>query len=151
MPSRATVAAMLARTRATVREHGWAVQGVSSLACETPGCTTIHDPNREQSDPYLYTVGLTASGLPELLLRLADKNSIEWMKRGNDLLNTVAAHTMHQELVVGESLPAGDGVLVTVCPPPPFSRDGEGNIWPGFAYEMYGRHNVRVLEVVPSW
>lgn len=48
-----------------IARDGWAVTGVGEdNSCHDPGCTSPH----EEQDPFLYTVGLTAAGLPELLL-----------------------------------------------------------------------------------
>lgn len=48
-----------------IARDGWAVTGVAEdNFCHDPGCNSPH----QEQDPFLYTVGLTAVGLPELLL-----------------------------------------------------------------------------------
>ncbi len=140
---------VLRNTIATIAAHGWAVQIVSDH-----GCGNDHDHDRplfrSGRDPYLYTVGLTAAGLPELLLQLPDRNTVGWIQTGQRMLNGLAAHTLHEELTVGQHLPIRGGLTVTVAEPAPFSRD-TGRLWPGMAYRLYGQAKVRVLEVVPSW
>ncbi len=129
--------------------HGWMVQVVSDL-----GCGGDHGggnpPASSGSDPYLYTVGLTAAGLPELLLRLPGRNSSDWVRAGQRMLNGLAAHTLHEDLVVGQVLPVRGGLWVRVAEPPVFSRE-PGAVWPGMAFRLYGQRKVRVLELVPAW
>lgn len=138
---------MLERARILINEHGWLVQGVSDhgcVSCEHTGKT----PQQTGSDPYLYTVGLTAAGLPELLLRLTGKNSREWMNTGTRMLNQVARHGLHTDLSVGQLVQTGvGGVSAVIAEPLSLARD---TIWPGLAYQLYG-HRVRVVEVLPNW
>ncbi len=133
----------------TIARHGWMVQVVSDLGCG--GDHGHQDPVRVSgSDPYLYTVGLTDAGLPELLLRLPGRSSVDWVRAGQRMLNGVAAHTLHEELAVGQCLPARGGLWIRVAEPPVFSRE-DGGVWPGMAFRLYGRRKVRVLELVPTW
>lgn len=124
------------------------VQAVSDMGCANHHAAPIP---RSGRDPYLYTVGLTVAGLPELLLlRLTDRNTQEWLRAAGRLLDTAAAHTMHAELKVGQRLPYRGGVTITVAEPPTFSID-DGGFWPGMAYALYGRDRVQVLELMASW
>lgn len=142
----------LIAARAKIREHGWFVQAVSDLGCCT--CDQEHisaGPSGE--DPYLYTVGLTAAGLPELLLRLPCRNSMEWLRLGHQVLNLIAAHTLHKELTVGESIPIAIGhelASALIQEPPVFSTEDNG-VWLGYAFAIYGRDRVSCLEIVPDW
>ncbi len=133
---------------ARIRQHGWVVQGVSDhgcVCCDHAGQT----PKQTGLDPYLYTAGLTLTGLPELLPRLTGKNSPDWMTTGTRLLNRVARHCLHAEPVPGQLVQTGiGGIMATIAEPPPFSRD---TVWPGLAFELYGRRRVRYVEVLPSW
>lgn len=138
----------LQKMRSAVQKYGWVVQGVSDLACE---CDHDDAPIAHTGrDPYLYTIGLTAAGLPELLLQLTGRNSLEWIGFGTRILNVVAQHTLHRELAVGETLPLGLRNLNVTVQQPPLVDQADG-FWPGFAYALYGADKVRVLEVCPDW
>lgn len=132
---------------AKIREHGWVIRGVSDLGCDH----TDHPHRHTGRDPYLYTAGLTEAGLPELLLRLAGKNSLDWMHAGTRVLNTVAAHTLHEELTVGQTLPTGIGSIEVTVKEPPLISNADDGIWPGLAYRLYGRRRVQVLEIEANW
>jgi hypothetical protein len=139
--------AYLTEVRAVIREHGWMVQGVTNLGCECcPGGVPAHTEDR---DPYLYTVGLTDAGLPELVLNLPGRETHEWLRFGQRLLNAYAGHSLHEELEVGRTYPAGIANMTAVIGVPTINRDG--GFWLGTAYELYGRRNVRALEVQPQW
>lgn len=78
---------------ATIAKHGWAVTGVSEDgACGAPGCTSKHTVN----DPFLYTVGLTAAGLPELLLEHVP------YRTAATVLNDLARQSTAAELLPGQ-------------------------------------------------
>ncbi len=140
-----------ARVQAMIETHGWMVMAVSDLGCDNhaahPG-----GPVCSGDDPYLYTVGLTQAGRPELVLRLPGRNSMEWLKAGHRILNQVAAYSRDRELAVGDVLPVGvvSWRRLTVAPGPPLSRE-PGGVWPGYAVQRYGRARIRLLEIVPDW
>jgi len=138
----------LTKARALIKEHGWVVEAVSDLGCEC--CQDAgHTPHKSGKDPYLYTVGLTAAGLPELLLTLPGKNSREWLTTGHRALNHLGQHSLHDELTIGQVIPVGIGAITaTVQRPPRFNRD---SIWPGLAFALYGWDRVRLIQVVPDW
>ncbi len=138
-----------------IQQQGWMIQAVTAAGCD-------HHDHRETAAlfhrddliPYLYTAGLTAAGLPELLLRLTEERSgMDWIRVATRILNGLARHTLHTELTVGQTLSTGIGrIIVTVAEPPPFSNSVRaGDVWPGMAYRLYGRRRVRVLEIIPSW
>jgi hypothetical protein len=136
-----------------IRSHGWAIQGVGFGTCDHhpghgSGPTHVHDTG---DNAYQYTVGLTEAGLPELLLRMPGRGSPDWAKAGCRILNAVAAHTLHQELTVGEVLEVATvgGRSITVAEAPPPSRD-HGGIWPGAVQRIYGRL-PRMLEILVDW
>lgn len=141
---------MVEKARIIIHEQGWVVQGVSDhgcLCCTAAGRT----PRKTGMDPYLYTAGLTEVGLPELLLRLTGKNSPEWINTGIRMLNRIGRHSLHAEpeLGIGQLVQTGNGgITATITDPPVFSRD---TVWPGLAYELYGHHRPRFVEVLPSW
>jgi len=138
---------VIQRARVAIREHGWVVQGVSDHGCQC--CEQVgRAPRQTGRDPYLYTAGLTDAGLPELLLRLTGRNTNEWMDTGTRMLNRIGRHSLHGGLVAGQFIRIREGISVTIAEPPPFSRE---TIWPGLAYELYGKHRVRVVEVLPTW
>ncbi len=141
--------AFLAQARSMIHEHGWLVQGVTNTECACcPGGKPAH--HAEDLDPYLYTAGLTEAGLPELVLRMPGRDSREWLRAGQRLLNACASHSLHEELVVGHSYPIGivRGRSATVGTPT-IARDG--GVWLGTAYALYGRGAVRALEILPEW
>jgi hypothetical protein len=86
---------VLSRTRELIRDHGWAVLGLDTGRCEDPGCTTDHA-TTGGGQPFYYTVGLTAAGLPELVLRGQPK------RVAHPLLNALATQSTVAELVPGE-------------------------------------------------
>lgn len=143
-----TSTSMIRKARVLIREHGWLVQGVSDhgcQCCEDAGRT----PLQTGRDPYLYTVGLTAAGLTELLLILTGKNSMEWVTTGTRLLNSVARHVLHTEPEIGQTIETGVAqVAVTFVVPEPFTHDG---IWPDLAFELYGQNKPHFVQVVPTW
>lgn len=139
---------MIERARNLIREHGWTVQGVSDHGCQ---CCADEGraPRQTGKDPYLYTIGLTEAGLPELLLTLPGRNSQEWMNTGTQILNRIAHHSLHSEPKIGQTVATGRGRLAaTLTEPVPFHRD---EIWPGLTFELYGRYRVRFVQVVPNW
>ncbi len=74
--------------------HGWAVQGVQR--------DRIHP-------PWAYTVGLTASGKPELLVTGMP------LVRATQLLDDVAAHVLHADAPrPGERIPLVGGPLIEI-------------------------------------
>lgn len=109
----------LAAVRATVDEHGWAVQYVES-----------------ERAPYAYTIGLHEHGLPELLVTGLPPHQTA------RLLNGVAAYLLDGgRPVPGEwiSGPGGQLVLVVAVDHP----DAHMNV----AVAFYGR-DVRALQLV---
>lgn len=143
-----TTTAMVKRARALIRENGWLVQGVSDHACQC--CEDAgRIPLQTGRDPYLYTVGLTAAGLTELLLILTDKNSMQWVNTGTRLLNSVARHVLHTEPEIGHTVDTGfANITATFAVPEPFTRAG---VWPGLAFELYGQNKPHFVQVVPTW
>lgn len=82
-------AAYLRSVDQLITRDGWAITGVAeNNACHTPGCNAPH----EDVDPFLYTVGLTEVGLPELLLEHMP------VARASVVLNDLARHSLVAEL-----------------------------------------------------
>jgi hypothetical protein len=78
--------------KALIRDHGWAVQGVSA--------DRVHPPRA-------YTVGLTLRGKPELVVTGMR------IPRAIELLNDVAAHVLHARAPEpGEQVQLFDGPLI---------------------------------------
>lgn len=124
-------AAVFQRTREKIKQHGWIVQGVF---------------DNETFNPFLYTVGLTEAGLPELMLSMPGRQSEEWFRFGQRLLNKFGQQSTSKELEIGKSYPCGFGSLIIDVVEPVISNDG---LWPGTAYEFYG-HDTRLLELKPQ-
>jgi hypothetical protein len=120
--------AYLETAKAVIREHGWMVQGVF-----------------DADAPFAYTVGLTEAGLPELILALPEQSTL-WFKFGQRMLNDFAKQSLTEELALGRAYPWTDEITVTVRE----ARISHDDLWPGFAYELYGRPRVRVLELWPQ-
>ena len=78
-----------------VAQYGWAVQAVSRDG--------LHP-------PWAYTVGLTAAGLPELVV------SGMPVRRAQDLLNDVASHVVHSgvALMPGQQVPLVGGPTIEI-------------------------------------
>lgn len=134
------------RVRAGIAAHGWMVMAISDQGCEC--CSG--KPVASGHDPFLYTAGLTAVGLPELVLVLAGRNSMKWIRSGHRLLNAVAG-LASAGLAAGEPLVAGGsyvtgGRTVDVAVGPPFGD----RVRPGVAVQLYG-DRVSWLEVSPRW
>lgn len=126
-------------TDTAIRERGWMVQGVFDPTAERP--------------PYMYTVGLTEAGLPELAF---DDIPVEpgeeqyvFAALGTRALNVLAKQSLAEALEVDRvySVDLGDlgaaAVRVVVAPVEPT----EAGIWPGLAFARYGRGRVRLLLV----
>ncbi len=90
----ATLQDYLGHLRSIIGTHGWAVQAV----------------RRERLRPPLaYTVGLTAAGLPELVVTGMPA------ARAAGLLNTVASHALHAAMPEpGERIPLISGPLIEI-------------------------------------
>lgn len=134
------VPALMLRYREIIRRHGWAVTGVAEDGrCDTPGCTNHAGGGRHE--PMLYTVGLTAMGRPELLVRRLVA------ARAATLLNAVARQSVEGRvaLVAGLTYQAAGLTVAAVRLP---ARDV--NDLCKVARHLYGRHRVRVLELHPA-
>jgi hypothetical protein len=101
--------------------HGWAVQGVQR--------DRIHP-------PWAYTVGLTLSGKPELVVTGMP------LVRAAELLNDVASHVLHADAPQpGERIPLVDGPLIEIV------AVAEPAVHLVTAVEFYGP-GIRALQLV---
>lgn len=127
---------MLAQYRASIARSGWVVTGVAEdNRCDTPGCTSPHGPQ----DPFLYTVGLTDAGLPELLVRHLDA------RRSALLLNALARRSVGEALTLGGRY-TEVGLTVTALHVPAAEARSVCKV----ARALYGDARLRVLEMVPA-
>lgn len=120
--------AYLERAKAVIREHGWMVQGVF-----------------DADAPFAHTVGLTEAGLPELILPLPEQGMV-WFRFAQRMLNDFARQSLTEELALDRVYPWLSEIAVTFQE----ARISRDDLWPGFAYELYGRPRVRVLELWPQ-
>jgi hypothetical protein len=119
---RATRREYLEHIRDLIESHGWAVQGVSRDG--------LHP-------PWAYTVGLTESGSPELVVTGIS------VARATELLNDVASHVLHSgvALTPGEQIPLIGGPAVEIV------EVSETAAHLLTAVEIYGP-GIRALQVV---
>jgi len=130
------VAMMLARYRENIARFGWVVTGVAEDGrCDTPGCTSAHGPH----DPFLYTVGLTDAGLPELLVRHLNA------RQSAGLLNALARQSAGEALTLGGRYEAA-GLAVTALHLP----SAQARQLCKVARAMYGDARLKVVELVPA-
>jgi Domain of unknown function (DUF4262) len=107
--------------RDLVDAHGWAVQAVER--------DRIHP-------PWAYTVGLTARGLPELVVTGMSA------RRAQDVLNDVAAHVLHVSAVVpGQQHALEGGPLIEIV------ELAEPTAHLFVAVELYGKE-LRAQQIV---
>src|SRR5579863_8451147 len=112
---------VLEHTRGLIACHGWAVTGVER--------------NRIRP-PWAYTVGLTESGRPELVVTGMP------LVRATQLLNDVAAHVLHADAPVpGERVPLIGGPLIEIV------EVAEPSAHLLVAVELFGP-GVRALQLV---
>lgn len=117
------LAAYLDRARTIIAEHGWMIQGVFPTAT-SPGT------------PFAYTIGLTASGVSELVISGLDANT------AGSILNAAARRHLAEELrpgMVVEGLASVPFVVVAA----PFAEVG-------MARNMYGDRVGAVQLVWPD-
>jgi hypothetical protein len=115
--------AYLDQCRAVIAEHGWMIQGV--FATETsPG------------PPFAYTVGLTAAGLPELIITGLPHDLAP------AILNNAAQSHLETELVPGKVCDTAASVPLRIAPAP--------NAEIGVAYQLYGERASALQLVWPD-
>jgi hypothetical protein len=127
---------LLDQFRDGIRRYGWVITGVGEDGrCSAPGCTSPHRPE----DPFTYTVGLTAAGLPELLLEHV------LAATAARALNALARESLGQELDLEavHRLAELPGLLFTLVPVVGAHRCE-------VARALYAGR-VRVLRVTPHW
>lgn len=132
---------LLRRIRKLIEQHGWAVTGYDGERCDNPACSG--GPHPGLIEPVLYTAGLTAAGLPELVIKGASAHIATHM------LNGLAKVSLGTELVPGVAYPApeplaGAPVMVEVM-----SAADTATVCK-IANALYGRGRVRALEVVET-
>jgi hypothetical protein len=111
----------LGHMRDMIDGYGWAVQAVQR--------DRIHP-------PWAYTVGLTAAGMPELVVTGMSAS------RALDLLNDVAAHVLHAgALVPGDQHALEDGPLIEVVE----LTEPTAHLF--VALELYGK-GIRAQQIV---
>jgi hypothetical protein len=111
----------LGHMRDMIDGYGWAVQAVQR--------DRIHP-------PWAYTVGLTAAGMPELVVTGMSAS------RALDLLNDVAAHVLHAgALVPGDQHALEDGPLIEVVE----LTEPTAHLF--VALELYGKE-IRAQQIV---
>lgn len=119
----------IADARRRIAAHGWMIQGVHNLEDET--------------GDWMFTVGLTEAGLPELVLSGIPRHVVA-QGIAETVINHLARLSLSEELESGRLYGAGldDGTEVTVV-----ERELEKPL--GLALAMYGRERVRYLVIEP--
>jgi hypothetical protein len=110
----------LLKVKKTVREHGWVAQGVFPNSAE-------------DGLGFIYTVGLTVAGLPELII------SGLFTEQGQDLVNSAAKLHLEREFTPGDTITEMANVPFRVIDAP--------NAEIGVAVRMYGA-KARALQLV---
>jgi hypothetical protein len=108
--------------RGLITTHGWAVQGVYR--------DRLHP-------PWAYTLGLTARGLPELVVTGMQ------VRHATCLLNEIASHVLHAELPrPGERMPLAGGPLIE------FVTVTEPAAHLNLAVDLYGPQIIQAVQIV---
>lgn len=103
-----------------IAEHGWMVQGVFPRA-------------GDEGTPFSYTVGLTAAGLPELVISGLPA------ELAGELLNTAAHQSLTTEFTAGQVLTDAASVPLRVVEAPAAEVNVAHRLYPG---------SVRALQLV---